>query len=443
MRHAMRALTGIGCIAFLLAACAPTPTPVPLLSTATSPTPQAVSVTPDPAPASPMAPASTPLPEAIRITVWHDWPGVYETVYEDLVAVFNENHTDIRIELMKIEQLAAALDSELPPGEGPDILRWSAEQIGMNATLETIVPLDDYFNQDYLEAAFEPAPAAAMIWNDRIWGIPETQDGIAFIYNKALLDEEALPAPDDFVDLLDRARKFRDANPGKYYLCNQGLGRSDAYHVAPIYFSHDLRNYGGYVDDVGNVYLDTPEAQAAAEWIRAFSEVSPAETSPEVCQAMFINGQVAIWWTSSRAIRALKDAGIDYGIAPMGSPYVDVTLFMATPLALERGHMDAVLEVMEYLGSARVQKHLSLVAGTIPANSAALYAQEIQMLEIVAPFGAALYAGVPAPNHPFATCQWGPVGNATTAIWWGAKSPDAALADAQSAIEECIAARKK
>ncbi len=43
------------------------------------------------------------------------------------------------------------------------------------------------------------------------------------------------------------------------------------------------------------------------------------------------------------------------------------------------------------------------------------------------------------PNHPYIDCQWGPVGDATTAIWNGSQEPKEAMDAAQAAIEECIA----
>ena len=41
-------------------------------------------------------------------------------------------------------------------------------------------------------------------------------------------------------------------------------------------------------------------------------------------------------------------------------------------------------------------------------------------------------------NTPYAGAQWGPVGDATTAIWTGAQTPEEALIAAQVAIETAI-----
>ena len=66
----------------------------------------------------------------------------------------------------------------------------------------------------------------------------------------------------------------------------------------------------------------------------------------------------------------------------------------------------------------------------------------VQALATLKGFGSSLNLGVPMANTPFANAQWGPVGDAATAIWTGAQTPEEALAAAQTAIEEAIAAMK-
>ncbi|MEA3397755.1 MAG: extracellular solute-binding protein, partial [Chloroflexota bacterium] len=246
-------LTGI-----LGAACTARPTEVPT-AIATTPPAQAT-----PAPPTPTA---TPVPPTL-VTIWHDWPRAHEAAYTALVAEFNAAHDDVRIKLVQVESLDAALEVALPAGEGPDVLAGTQEQLGRRALAGEIAPLDATFDMEYLERTFEPAAARAVVWDGRVWGIPETQDGIAPIYNRDLLSA----IPDDFATLLEEAQAFRAANPDRYYLCNQGLGQSDAYYAAPIYFGHGMDKYGGYVDDQGNVYLNTEESYAAGAWIKNFSE---------------------------------------------------------------------------------------------------------------------------------------------------------------------------
>jgi arabinogalactan oligomer/maltooligosaccharide transport system substrate-binding protein len=269
-----------------------------------------------------------------------------------------------------------------------------------------------------------------------IWGLPETQEGIAFVYNKDMVGEEYLPSdPADFDDLLAKAQKFNE-DTGKFLVCNQGLGNPDAYHVGPIYFGHGVPTY---VDDQGNAYMNTPEALAAGEWMVEFSAVAPAETSHDICKAMIVDGEAGAWWTGPWAIADLETAGIDYGILPMGSPFVGIKTLMMSKNAVDRHNEEIVLDVMKYFTSAEVQKGLALANKTIPAPTAAVNDPEVQALGTLAGFGASLNLGIPMANTPYASAQWGPVGDGTTAIWTGAQPPAEALEATNQAIEDEIA----
>jgi len=58
---------------------------------------------------------------------------------------------------------------------------------------------------------------------------------------------------------------------------------------------------------------------------------------------------------------------------------------------------------------------------------------------VLAAFGKALNLGVPMANHVYAAAQWGPVGDATLAVWQGKQTPEEAMAAAKAAIEAAVA----
>ncbi len=369
----------------------------------------------------------------MTISIWNQWSGDYLNAIEEAFAGYTEMHPNVTIDLSKPEDVSSALAVAIPAGEGPDIIAWANDQIGTNALAGNIVPLNDYgVDMTFLNSTYEPAAVRGVVWQDMIWGLPETQEGIAFVYNKDMVGDEYLPTdPTDFADLLAKATAF-NADTGKFLVCNQGLGNPDAYHVAPIYFGHGMPEY---VDDQGNVHMNTPEGIAAAEWMVEFSAVAPTETSHDICQAMIIEGDAGAWWTGPWAISDLEAAGIDYGILPMGSPFVGIKTLLLSANAVDRGNEEVALDIMKYFTSAEVQAKLAVANKTIPAASAALLDPEVQKLDTLSGFGASLNLGSPMANTPFASAQWGPVGDATTALWTGAQSPADAMQGAQAAIE--------
>jgi arabinogalactan oligomer/maltooligosaccharide transport system substrate-binding protein len=428
-------------MSMILAACGPTPEPTkapePTQAAAPEPTKAAA---PEPTKAAAPEPTQAPPAEAVTISIWHQWSGDYLTAIEQAFKDYEAEHPGVTIDLSKPEDTANALSVAIPAGEGPDIIGWANDQIGTQALAGNIVPLNDYgIDMTFLNSTYEPAAVRGVVWMDKIWALPESQEGIAFVYNKAMVSDKYLPTdPMDFDDLLAKAEAFYN-DTGKYLICNQGLGNSDAYHAAPIYFGFGVPEY---VDDAGKAYLNTPEALAAAEWLVKFSAFAPAETSHDICKSMITEGDAGAWWTGPWAIADLEAAGVDYGIIPMGKPFVGIKTLMLSQNAVDRGNEALALDIMKYFTSGPVQAKIAAANKTIPAPTAALEDPTVQALPTLKGFGASLNLGVPMANTPYANAQWGPVGDATTAIWTGAQTPEEALAAAQAAIEEAIAQMK-
>lgn len=378
-----------------------------------------------------------PSGEAKTITIWHQWTGAYLDAITEVFRAYEAEHPGVTIDLTQPENVTDALAVAIPAGEGPDIIGWANDQIGTQALVGNIVPLNDLgIDMAYLESNFEPAAVAGVVWQDQIWALPESQEGIALVFNRAVASEDDFPSdPSDFAGLLQKAQEFRQANPDKYLVCNQGLGNPDPYHAGAIYFGFGVPSY---VDDEGTVYINSPEAVQAAEWMAEFSQVAPAETSHEICRTMLIEGQAAAWWTGPWAIADLEAAGIDYGILPMGRPFVGIKTLMISSNAVDRGNAELALDIIQYFTNAENSKQLALANRTIPANTEALNDPEVQALGTIGAFGASLNLGVPMANTPFANAQWGPVGDATTAVWNGSQAPQEAMDAAAQAMQDQI-----
>jgi arabinogalactan oligomer/maltooligosaccharide transport system substrate-binding protein len=375
--------------------------------------------------------------EPVTISIWHQWSGDYLNAIQEAFNDYMAEHPNVTIDLSKPEDTSNALSVAIPAGEGPDIIGWANDQIGTQALAGNILPLNDYgIDLTFLNSTYEPAAVRGVVWQGMIWGLPESQEGIAFVYNKEMVGEEYLPTdPMDFDALLAKAQAFYE-DTGKYLVCNQALGNPDAYHAAPIYFGFGVPEY---VDDEGNAYLNTPEAIAAAEWLVEFSQYAPAETSHDICKAMIVEGDAGAWWTGPWAIADLESAGIDYGIVPMGKPFVGIKALMLSQNAVDRGNEAVAIDIMKYFTSGEVQAKIAVANKTIPAPTAAMMNADVQALATLRGFGASLNLGVPMANTPYAGAQWGPVGDATTAVWTGAQAPEEAMVAAQAAIEQAIA----
>jgi arabinogalactan oligomer/maltooligosaccharide transport system substrate-binding protein len=147
-------------------------------------------------------------------------------------------------------------------------------------------------------------------------------------------------------------------------------------------------------------------------------------------------------WTGDWNIADFDKAGIQYGFIPMGKPFVGIKTLMVTANAVSRGNAALAVDIIKYYTSFAAQKAITLANKTTPANTQVLKDPEVQALPDLAGWGAAANLGIPMSNSPYANAQWGPIGDATAAIWNGKQTPDKAVAAAQTAIETAIAGMK-
>ena len=152
-------------------------------------------------------------PEPVTISIWHQWSGDYLVAITDVFTEYMMAHPEVTIDLSKPDDVSAALQVAVPAGEGPDIIAWANDQIGTNALNGNIVALDEFgVDMAFLESTYEPAAVNGVVLDDTIYALPETQEGIALVYNKAVATEEFLPTdPTNFQDLYDKAAAFQTA----------------------------------------------------------------------------------------------------------------------------------------------------------------------------------------------------------------------------------------
>lgn len=380
------------------------------------------------------------------ISVWHQWQGELADVLMAGIAAYESQQPGVNVEAVYQENLLDAVTTAVLAGEGPDVFLMSQDSLGTFAASGLIAPLPAQFDAAYLDETFNPAAAAAVQWQNKVWGIPLFQQGIALIYNTALNVESLIPQdPTNFDQLLANAITYHQDNPDKYLICNPSLTAvsPDVYHAAPILFGFNPAADARFIDDSGNVRINMPEYQAAAAWMKELSLVSPPDPSYEACQEGLLDGQVASWWTGPWALDALREAGVDYGIQGFGRPYVHVTgLFMGAN-AVERGRAESAADFIGFWGATMQQTQVALAANNPPSNLQALASPEIQGDWVLSAFGQALSNGVPFPTSPLADAQWMPLGEAIQSILSGGQSPEAALAAAETAVAQTITAVQK
>jgi arabinogalactan oligomer/maltooligosaccharide transport system substrate-binding protein len=391
---------------------------------------------PTAAPAEEPANPDEPAPDTLgsgttKITIWHRWEGEYYNAIKQIFADY-ATANNVQVELLLVQDVANKAQIAIPSGQGPDIIAWVNDRIGDSALSQIIQPLDSYgVDAAYLSSNFTPVAAAAMTYDGKVYGVPESMEAITFIYNKALISEEELPKTTD--ELLEMAKSYNQP-PDKYLFVYNA--KADIYAAAPWWQGAGVT----LVTPEGTTEVNSENGLAAANLVKAFSEVMPKELGYDEANTLFLDGKAAIIMNGPWVIADYLAKGIDIGLTTIpivsssgkpGAPFVGVKMLM---LAANSPNAQAAVDLMKYYGSAEVQVKLAEINKQVPANIAAQ--EQVKSDPIIAAFIEQTANGVPMPNTEFIAAMWDPFAKMTEAIWTGAATPEQAIQDGAALFDE-------
>ncbi len=378
----------------------------------------------------------------INLSLWIFSPSLSPTEQAVLTS-YQTSHPEISFTIYQPADFAAELAVAIPAGAGPDILYYPNDAMHFFILNHYLTPLESYgVTSTYLNTTFELPAANAAQYGGAVYALPHFMEGVALVYNKdtAILPSQYLPTqPLNFNDLQTKAALYQTAFPGKTLFCNQGFNTLDAYHVAPIFFGYGVPDY---IDSNGRVYINDPRAVSAAGWIQDIHASLADAQDYTTCQNQFIAGNVGMWWTGPWAIAGLISGGMDsadFGILPMGKPYVGVKQQMITVNAVSRGYADEAVDFLLYFNNAANSIQYAVQENQIPANTAALNSPAVQALPIVQGFRQSIALGTPLGKSVFTPCQWDPVANAVITLWNNpSANPQTEMDIAQDQAQACV-----
>jgi arabinogalactan oligomer/maltooligosaccharide transport system substrate-binding protein len=383
---------------------------------------------------------STPLTRSGTITIWHNWEGGYLDAKKAIFDAYTKQYPNVTISLFHKPDLISAVTTEVPAGQGPDIIAWVNDVIGKFVNLEIIKPIDglDRVNMSYMNANFSKAAVDADTFDGRIYGMPETVEAITMIYNKDLVADSQLPKTTD--ELLVFAKSFPQSNPGKYGVVWNA--RNDPYANAPWVYG-----FGGYyVKADGTIGLTSAGTKAGFNYISSFRGTIPPGVDYAVADTLFKEKKAAIIINGPRSVADYRKAGVNFGLATLPSlngkpvsPFVGVKTLMVSANAQNPA---LAVDVIKWFDNKDNEVAQSVANKEIPANKLALADPSVQAIPDVKGFSAQVANGVPLPNTPFMGALWDPVAKALEAVWTGRQSVDSALSDAQTAAQTNIARLK-
>ena len=327
-----------------------------------------------------------------------------------------------------------------PAGEGPDIIIGAHDWIGQliaDGLLEPILFLEDIRDQ------FVPVSIEAFSSGGRIYGLPYLTEAVGLIYNRDLVP---VP-PTTFTEFIAIASVLTDPEKGQFgFLSN--IPQPDPYHSFPF-----ISAFGGYVfglDEEGvldphAIGLDNEGAIIGGHLILELitSGLLPVGTDYGAMTGLFNDGMVGMILTGPWAVRDIKAAGINYGIAPLPTiggqamrPFVGVHGFMVS--AFSANKILAMTFLEEFIATKDTM--LALYEAD-PRNPAFIPALDVVAAdpEVVA-WAANAAVGTPMPSIPEMAAVWSAWADAITLIVDQELSPEEALRDAVIRIRDIIGA---
>lgn len=286
----------------------------------------------------------------------------------------------------------------------------------------------------------------------KTWGIPFQRSTIVMYYNKdafraAGLDPEQPPATWD--ELVAAGRKLTKGDGSQWGMMIPSTG-----YPYWMFGALTMQNDQVLMNDAGDkTYFDAPGTVAALEFwkdLGATHKVMPEGTIEwGTLRQNFLEGRTAIMWHSTGNLTAVKDkAKFDFGVAMLpagkrrGTPTGGGNFYIFKKTTPEQ--RVAAMKLIKYMTSPETSAKWSIKTGYMGVSPAAYQTQALQEYVKGFPYAAVARDQLEFATAELSTFQTGRVrkllDDAIQAVLTGAKTPEAALQEAQSAADRLLKA---
>jgi arabinogalactan oligomer/maltooligosaccharide transport system substrate-binding protein len=371
------------------------------------------------------------------LTVWHDWSGAYLTAKQQIVQAYTNLHPNVHITLVNQTDDTKTVNA-VKAGNGPDIVQDPVDHVGTLAAAGVIVPIDQYESTSALTSTYTTTASQSVEYNGHVYGIPEVTEILTIMYNKKLITADQLPKTTD--DMFTFEKTYAQQHPGSYGIV---WDVNNVYDDAGFFYG-----YGSVLmDGSGNSTISSSAGVAADTYIAQYNAVLPKDINGQTATALFNEGKAAAIidgpWAYTGYDQAIGSANLGFATLPMVNstntpvkPFVGGKAFMLTKNAKNAA---LALDFMKFFTNASNQATMCASTGEIPSNLAAGQDTKITGNAAISAFVQQVRAGgVPFPNTPYMGQVWTPLQKALTAVWNRSETPQAALNQAQTTINQGV-----
>ena len=366
--------------------------------------------------------------EKVVLTVWESLQGPDEFIRQAGDA-YSKSHPNVEIKFVNVElgDAAGQIALDGPAGVGPDIFAAPHDKLGELVNGGHILPT---VNADAVKQAVLGACSQALTYDGKMYGYPISAETYALFYNKDLISESDVPKTWD--DLAKWTKAFNAKNSGKRgFVMDVGAG----YYTILFTTAGGNRLFGTSGTDTSSSYLNTANAVNGMKLFQSLKDVlnvPAADLDTGNCDAAFQGGNAAMHITGPWNIKNFKDAGLNFGVAPLPALPGDknpASSFSGTRAMFVSAYSDYPAEAADFaqfLISASMQQLRFDLTGAMPSIDTPV------SNPYIGGFLKQLDYAFPMPSISEMAKFWETMGNTSKNIWDGA--------DAQTELDACNAA---
>lgn len=364
----------------------------------------------------------------VTLKVWESDKGPDDFI-KQAGAAFTKKNPDIAIEYVHVElgDAAGQIALDGPAGVGPDLFAAPHDKLGELVSgghvLETV-------GAAAVKKQILAACASALSYDGKMYGYPVSAETYALFFNRKLIKEAEVPKTWDALAAF--AKKFNAANSGKYgFIMDVG----NAYYTIIFTTSAGNRLFGPNGNDTTRTNINSDNSVKGMKFfqgLRSALNVPAADLTTSVADGAFAGGTAAMYITGLWNVVPFKNAGVDFGVAPLPSLPGDknpAASFSGTRAMFVSAYSDHEAEAAKFaafLLTPEMQQLRFKITGALPAIDTKVDSP------YMAGFLKQLSFAFPMPSIPQMGAYWEAMGNASKNIWDGA--------DVKKELDACNAA---
>ena len=320
---------------------------------------------------------------ASEITWWSNHPGQSQAVEEQLIADFEAENPDIKVNLVtagaNYDEVAQRFQAASQTDEKPDLVIASDVWWFRYHLNDQIMPLDDVFDAIDADADdFQQGLYGDYEYEGQHWAAPYARSTPLFYYNKTMWQAAGLP--DEGPETWEQLQEWSTALEAQVPEGGSPFGLSLGTSWSAWWFENMIWGQGGEYSDEFDVTLDSDEALAGGAFLRDLfhGDDAIATVSADDSMADFASGLIASTIGSTGSLKgALDAASFEVGTAYLpdgpqggGTPTGGTGLAISSSSTPEKQLAAAMF--LEFLTNTENTATFSQATGYMPVRTSAV-----------------------------------------------------------------------